>query len=78
MKQIQTRPARILPASAIAWLAPLFLTLTLGARASMEGSISGRVIDPSGAVMPGVTVTLSNLETNHRQATVTNPEGFYS
>ena len=75
MKQIQTRPARILPAYSLAWLAPVFMALTLGARAS---TLSGRVIDPSGAVMPGVAVTLSDLETSHRQTATTNPEGFYS
>ena len=46
--------------------------------ASPDGSISGKVVDPSDAVIPGVTVVICNVETGVRQTTTTNSDGFYS
>jgi hypothetical protein len=46
--------------------------------ASPEASISGKVVDPSEAVIPGVSVVICNVETGMRQSTTTNSEGFYS
>ena len=40
-------------------------------------SISGRVIDASGAVIPGVTVTATQVETNVATATVTDQNGRF-
>jgi len=48
------------------------------ASAGITGSISGTVSDPSGAVMAGVTVTVTSLSTNVRSTTVTDSKGFYS
>lgn len=48
------------------------------ARAGITGSISGSVIDPSGAVVSGVTVTVTSLSTNVQSTTVTDTKGFYS
>lgn len=45
---------------------------------SVTGSISGTVMDSSGAVIPGATVVAVNAETNIRNSTLTNAEGFYS
>src|ERR1700744_1912613 len=59
-----------------AWSAILLGTLTL--RADITGSISGIVIDPSGAVVPGVTVNVTRKETGIRSSTVTEGAGFYS
>ncbi len=42
-----------------------------------RGSITGRLTDPTGAVLPGVTVTASNLDTNGKTTAVTNNEGVY-
>lgn len=50
--------------------APLFAQSTTG---SFQGSIS----DSSGAVLPGVTVTIVNPETNLVRSTVTNTSGNY-
>src|SRR5687768_10376987 len=41
------------------------------------GVIEGVVTDPSGAALPGVTVTLRNLETNYTQTLVTDSGGRY-
>src|SRR4029453_14925653 len=42
------------------WLALSLLVLTGRAEAQGLGAIGGTVVDASGAVLPGVTVTLSN------------------
>lgn len=47
------------------------------ARASITGSISGTVTDPSGAVMTGVTVTVASISTGVESTTVTDTKGFY-
>jgi hypothetical protein len=43
-----------------------------------RGAIGGRVIDESGGVLPGVSVTVNNASTNVNQSTVTNDTGTYS
>lgn len=40
--------------------------------------VSGRISDASGAVVPGVQVTLSNQENGFKRDTVTNNEGYYT
>ncbi len=40
-------------------------------------TITGRVTDPSGAVVPGVSVEVVHLETNFRYTAQTNAEGIY-
>ncbi len=47
-------------------------------QASITGSISGTVRDPSGAVMPGATVLVVNMRTGVRQTVTTDSRGFYS
>jgi hypothetical protein len=43
-----------------------------------RGSITGRVTDPNGALIPGATVTLKNTETNVELSTTTNADGVYT
>ena len=43
----------------------------------LTGAISGRVTDPSGAVVPGVSLVLQNLNTGVEQSTATNRSGLY-
>ena len=63
--------------------APLaVLALVLGtaspARAQETGgAISGTILDPQKAALPGVTVTLTNQDTNAELTTVTNEQGAY-
>jgi len=59
-------------------LIPAFLLTCLMCWANPEGSISGKVVDLSEAVIPGVVIVISNVETGVRQTTTTNSEGFYS
>ena len=41
-----------------------------------SGSVTGRVTDPSGGVMPGATLTLTDLQTRSQQTTIASPTGF--
>src|SRR5262252_3820801 len=43
----------------------------------VNGTITGTVTDPSGAVVAGVRVTATNIATNTAQSTVTNSSGVY-
>jgi Carboxypeptidase regulatory-like domain len=51
--------------------------LAVSAWASVGGSISGTVSDPSGAVIPAATVKVTNLETGLRQTVATDARGSY-
>jgi len=56
-------------------LLPWFVS---SAWAGVGGSISGTVTDPSGAVVPKVTVTAINTDTGIQQIVSTDDKGFYS
>ncbi|MGO9088784.1 MAG: TonB-dependent receptor domain-containing protein [Candidatus Sulfotelmatobacter sp.] len=58
-------------------LACLFLALGL-AWASITGSISGVVTDPSGAVISSVSVVATNTQTGVKTTVTTDTKGFYS
>lgn len=47
------------------------------AYAAITGSISGRVLDSTGAVIPGVNVVVLNVDTGISRTVVTDSEGFY-
>jgi outer membrane receptor protein involved in Fe transport len=52
-----------------------------GAAASAQtvtGTVQGTVTDTSGGVLPGVTVTITQVDTGAERALVTNGRGFYS
>lgn len=53
------------------------MTLTATAQ-EFRGSITGTVTDPNGAVVPGATVTVKNLETNIASSVTTNDSGAFS
>ncbi|HXA75691.1 MAG TPA: carboxypeptidase regulatory-like domain-containing protein [Candidatus Acidoferrales bacterium] len=55
-----------------------FLFLCAQAWAATGGSISGRVKDPSEAVIPGASLTLVNLDITTSYKTKTDAQGFYS
>jgi len=62
-----------------AGLATLFILALAGAAYSQStfGTVLGTVKDPSGSVVPGATVTLSNSGTNATRSAVTNSNGGY-
>ena len=61
----------------LSWL--LLLSLSIGNAAAQEitGSISGVVSDSSGALIPGVKVTVTNTGTNVSKSVVTGASGAY-
>jgi len=48
------------------------------AQSSTTGALRGTVIDPAGAVIPGVTVALTNVTTGQALVTTTNADGLYA
>ncbi len=62
-------------------LCALFATVCLTAAASAQtitGSISGVVMDPTGAVVPGAKVTATNVDTGVAVTETTNGSGIYN
>lgn len=63
----------------------LFLMVTLGAflpvlaqTATSSGSVAGRVTDKTGALLPGATVTLTNIQTGLARSAPSNQSGLYN
>lgn len=56
----------------------LFACLITVSAQVLTSQVNGRVLDQTGGVLPGVTVTLTNLETNVAGTAVTNDEGTYT
>ncbi|PYV70515.1 MAG: hypothetical protein DMG97_19100, partial [Acidobacteria bacterium] len=55
----------VLAASGVAW------------SQTVQGVITGTITDPTGAVVPGATVTITNVGTNISQTTTTGSDGSY-
>ena len=53
------------------------VALAQGGGASQTGSITGKVTDVQGAVLPGATVTIASPALMGKQTTVTNESGIY-
>ena len=53
------------------------LPSAIGAQ-EFRATVTGRVSDPAGLPMPGVTVTATNTQTNETASAVTSGEGLYS
>jgi hypothetical protein len=64
-----------------AWLLAPALAVLLAAPAmraqEFRGSVTGKVTDSSNAVLPGVTVTATNIDTGVAATALTNAEGIY-
>jgi len=46
-------------------------------QASNSADVTGSVTDPSGSVVPGVTVTVKDIDKNTERTVVTNDAGIY-
>jgi hypothetical protein len=44
---------------------------------AINGTIEGTIVDDQGAVLPGVTVTVANLDTGDTRTVITNEAGLY-
>ena len=54
-----------------------FAVINVWAQSIVSGELNGTLTDPSGAVVPGATITLKNLDTGAAQSTTTNNTGAY-
>jgi hypothetical protein len=63
--------------AAVALIAVVALPAAAAAQMT-RGGLVGTVRDASGGVMPGVTVTVTNMDTNATRVVVTDGQGFYS
>jgi len=70
----RAKPLALTLVLSIFWLMPVPL---LSAQAA-NGTITGRVTDPNGAVLPGTTVTLTRTDTGLMLHAATNGDGIYS
>ena len=43
-----------------------------------RGTITGNITDPNGAIIPGASVTVQNIETNVAATATTNDEGSFT
>src|SRR5689334_19809897 len=66
---------RLRPAAGLAVLVLLFAMSILAQ--NNTGIISGRVTDPSGAVVPNAQITVTQTETNVDAVSATNSEGLF-
>jgi hypothetical protein len=69
------------PVYPTARLLVVFVLVTWGGRlvrAQVDGSISGTIKDPTGAVLPGVTVSVMNTALGTPFTTTSDAQGFYS
>ncbi len=56
---------------------PLCLAVSGWAQSTNSGDLRGTVTDPTGALLPGVTVTVLNVDTGVSKDYVTNQDGIY-
>ena len=54
----------------------LFIGLPFVQAQTVGGTMTGRVMDPSGAVIPGVTITITNVATGTARSILTNETGL--
>jgi hypothetical protein len=73
-RAISARTARLIPALALI----VWTSLPAAALAqAVYGSIGGSVKDPTGAVLPGVTVTITSVERKTADTAITNESGNF-
>src|SRR6202030_1364926 len=76
--QSQETKVECMPKSRLVVILLLAANLVLPAVAqTVTGTILGLVTDPSGAVVPGATVTATNQSTGFTRTVNTDPEGNY-
>lgn len=66
--------------SKVCWLALpcMFLCLCSAHLFAQDATMLGTVTDPTGAVVPNVTITITNVETGHSRTLTTNQGGQYA
>src|SRR5437762_13145868 len=78
MVELLDRKIRLLIFRTLLITALLGSSSCLWAQSATTGALHGTVVDPAGAVVPGVTVTLLNPTTGQAQTTMTDAKGLYA
>src|SRR5215813_3883077 len=65
-------------AARIIRVALLMSSLSTAAFSQGLTAVTGRVTDPTAAVVPGVTITVTNVATGVSQEVITNEQGIYA
>ncbi len=60
------------------WVVSLLLLCHSMQAQNVNGTLTGTVADPSGAVIPGATVIMKNDASGDERRTVSNNDGFFS
>lgn len=63
--------------TAVFWFVVVLTNLTLYGFGQVSAAISGAARDPSGGALPGVSITIRNVETNVARHTVADSVGEY-
>ena len=71
MKGDLMQPRKLLRTHAIAWLTLLLCITPIFAQTGSTGALTGTVMDPTGAVVPRATVSLTNTATNQSRTATT-------
>src|SRR5262245_4384686 len=77
VKAVATGLERQTTTTGVGTYAVLSLLVRPGFGQQDSGAINGVVADETGAVLPGVTVTVTNTSTNRVQTTITGSDGTY-
>ena len=48
-----------------------------GQSQAINGTIEGTIVDAQGGVLPGVTVTVTNIDSGDKRSVITNESGLY-
>ena len=77
MKSKVTLAKHLLLAAAATIFVFTFLLVSAGAQ-ELRGKISGRVVDPNGAAVPGASVKVIDVARNNTTTLTTNDEGLFT
>jgi hypothetical protein len=73
-RRLEMRRLQLLLATAFAAV----VLLPSSARAQENATITGSVLDPTGAVVPNASITLTNVSTGQERQTTSNNDGIYN
>src|SRR2546430_10089616 len=72
-----TRSVHRTLAVSVTAIALVLLCAGIAGAQAVKGSLLGNIVDQSGSALPGVTVTITEVNTNISYSTVTNESGNY-
>jgi hypothetical protein len=76
-RDVLSRSSQMLRKSLVLFLGLWLVTALTSAQSITSGDVAGTVTDPTGAAIPGATVTLTSVATNSSQKVTTNGDGSY-